>query len=84
MGLARVTLFFTSLTDGRVVPDSVVTDAEGRWSQTGFEPGVTYRVQAMQGRQSFEPRAREFSAGVQTLDFKLVTRRILFGLSQTR
>ena len=84
VGLANVTLFFTGLTDGRVAPDSVVTDAEGRWNQTGFEPGLTYRVQAARGRQTFEPRAREFSAPIQTLDFKLASRRIIFGLSQTR
>jgi serine protease AprX len=77
VGLANVSVFFTSLTDGRFVPDSVVTDAEGRWSQTGFEPGVTYRVQASRGRQSFDPRARDFSAPIQTLDFKLVSRRIV-------
>jgi subtilisin family serine protease len=83
-GLPYVTLLFTSLTDDRVVPDSVETDAEGRWSQTGFVPGVTYRVQALQGRQNFEPRAREFSAPTQTLDFKLVARRIIFGAQQGR
>ncbi len=83
-GLAYVKLLFTSLTDGLFVPDSVETDAEGRWSQTGFMPGVTYRVQASRGRQNFDPRVREFSAPIQTLDFKLVTRRVIFGSQQER
>lgn len=80
VGVARVTVTFANVEGEDLGLESVVTDDEGRWSQAGFIPGVTYRARAVQSRQTFEPNFRDFSAPVSNLDFILVRRRIILGL----
>ncbi len=75
--LSRVTVTFSRLSGGGAVPTTVQTDSEGRWSQTGFEPGSTYRVTVTSRRQSFSPAFRDFSATASTLDFVSVGRGII-------
>ncbi|NOT61374.1 MAG: hypothetical protein HOP19_14245 [Acidobacteria bacterium] len=58
-------------------PPDVTTDAQGRWSQTGFTPGPVYRVIASRGRESFAPSAYTVSAPVTALNFIEVNRRII-------
>lgn len=77
--VARATILFTRLTDNAPGPDAVTTDDDGRWSQTGFEPGAIYRARPSKGRQSFEPNALDFAAPVTNLIFTAVNRRIIFG-----
>lgn len=76
----RVTLTFSNVAGDSVGIASVTTDDEGRWTQAGFIPGLTYRVRASKSRQSFEPNFRDFSAPVTTLDFTPVNRRVFFGI----
>ncbi len=51
-----VTITFTRVSGTGVVPPPVQTDADGKWSQIGFEEGTTYRVTPgeIQGK-SFSP-----------------------------
>jgi hypothetical protein len=53
-----------------------MTDADGNWSQTGFEPGTTYQVTASKIRSAFEPASIEFDAASSTLNFTSVGRAI--------
>jgi subtilisin family serine protease len=75
-GMRRVPLVFTRLDGDGNVPEAVQTDDSGRWSQSGFLPGVTYRVTATRFRQTFEPRSYVFSAPLSAINFKAVNRRI--------
>jgi serine protease AprX len=81
-GVPRVMLVFTRTTGEDAGLDTVTTDDDGRWSQTGFAAGTTYRVRATKSRQAFEPSARDFSAPVSNLDFSLVNRRVILGLQR--
>jgi serine protease AprX len=80
LGVSRVTMILTRADGTDAGLDAVLTDDEGRWSQTGLVPGVTYRVRASKSRQTFEPNFRDFSAPVTNLDFILVRRRIILSL----
>lgn len=42
-------------------PGSVVTNADGRWSQSGFESGTTYTASASKPGFTFQPPTRVFS-----------------------
>jgi hypothetical protein len=76
-GMRRVTVVFTRLDGDANVPEAVQTDEHGRWSQSGFLPGVTYRVAPIRIRQTFEPRSYVFSAPLSAINFKAVNRRIV-------
>ena len=76
-GLSRVTLTFSHADDDEDAPESVTTDEEGRWSQTGFAPGPGYRVIATRSRQAFAPASLTFSAPLTALNFTAVNRRII-------
>ncbi|MFN0087575.1 MAG: S8 family serine peptidase [Blastocatellia bacterium] len=75
--IGRVTLSFTRISGGGDLPAAVQTDWEGRWSQTGFEPGTTYRVSASGGRRTFSPAARDFNAASTALDFTSIGRGVI-------
>lgn len=72
-----VTLSFSLVSGGGEVPGNVQTDDDGRWSQSGFEPGSVYQVTASKIRSSFSPAYYEFDAATTTLDFSTVGRRII-------
>ncbi|MBS1786419.1 MAG: S8 family serine peptidase [Acidobacteria bacterium] len=71
-----VTLTFSRVSGGGDIPDSVLTDNDGNWSQSGFEPGTTYRVTASRIRSSFSPVSLDFNAASSTLNFISVGRAI--------
>ncbi|HQR32709.1 MAG TPA: S8 family serine peptidase [Blastocatellia bacterium] len=71
-----VTLSFSRVAGGGDIPGSVITDSEGNWNQSGFEPGTTYKVTASRIRSSFSPLSLEFTASTSTLDFVSVGRSI--------
>ena len=71
-----VTLSFSRVAGGGDVPGNVITDSDGNWNQSGFEPGTTYKVSASRIRSSFSPASLEFNASASTLDFINVGRSI--------
>ncbi|MEO6724173.1 MAG: S8 family serine peptidase [Blastocatellia bacterium] len=75
--ISSVRLTFSRVSGGGDVPDGeVLTDINGNWSQSGFEPGTTYRVTATKIRSAFSPDSQDFSAATTTLDFTSVARGI--------
>ncbi|MCI0337194.1 MAG: S8 family serine peptidase [Acidobacteria bacterium] len=74
--IGKVTLQFTRISGGGEVPAETQTDENGNWSQSGFEPGTTYRVTANRIRMLFAPSSYDFSAASNMLDFTSVGRRI--------
>jgi subtilisin family serine protease len=74
--VANVTLSFSRVSGGGDVPFDVQTGDDGSWSQSGFEPGTTYRVSARKIRSYFSPGSYDFSAPISTLDFANVGRGI--------
>ncbi len=80
-GIARVTLQFTRVSGGGEVPDKVQTDEGGNWSQSGFEPGTTYRVTASRIRSTFSPESQDFNAITNSLNFTSAGRRFVLGIN---
>lgn len=76
LAIPGVRLSFSRLYGGGEVPGEALTDADGNWSQTGFEPGTTYQVTASKIRSAFEPASIEFDAASSTLNFTSVGRAI--------
>lgn len=75
--ISGVTLTFSKISGGGDVPGQVQTDDNGKWSQSGFEPGTTYQVSASRIRTSFSPAVHQFEAANSNLDFVTVGRRII-------
>ena len=76
MPIPAVRLSFSRVSGGGEIPGEALTDAEGNWSQSGFEPGTTYRVTASKIRSSFSPISIEFDAADSALNFTSVGRAI--------
>ncbi|MGH9802979.1 MAG: S8 family serine peptidase, partial [Blastocatellia bacterium] len=76
MAVPGVTLSFSRVAGGGEVPGSVLTDVDGNWSQSDFEPGTTYRVTASRIRSAFAPASLDFNAATSALDFTSVGRSI--------
>ncbi|GEM_PF-2924655 len=71
LGSAGVTMVF-SIAPGspkKSIPASVVTDANGNWSQTGFQAGAVYRVTPQKAGITFTPAYRDFSDNNLSLNF---------------
>jgi hypothetical protein len=68
-GISGVTMTFTRISGTGTIPASVQTDADGKWSQTGFQPGTTYRATPTKSGYTFNPVYRNFSSASTTLDF---------------
>ena len=71
VGVGGVTVTFGSEPGpgrGRA-PGSVVTNADGRWTQSGFESGTTYTASAGKPGFTFQPPTRVFGRGRTGLDF---------------
>lgn len=68
--LAGVTMTFTGTLENSEPPRPVTTDADGRWSQSGFVPGMTYRVTPYKANQAFSPAFASFTGASSNLDFK--------------
>jgi hydrazine synthase alpha subunit-like protein len=65
-----VTMSFSVVSGSGTAPAAVATDSEGRWSQTGFQTGTTYRVTPSAKGGVFNPTSRDFSSRRTDLDFK--------------
>ncbi|MBM4145207.1 MAG: hypothetical protein FJ240_02880 [Nitrospira sp.] len=68
-GISGVTMTFTRLSGTGAIPASVQTDADGRWSQIGFQPGTSYRVTPTKSGSTFSPVYRNFSSASSVLNF---------------
>lgn len=75
--VARVTLTFTRVAGTGAVPTEVQTKDDGSWTQHGFEPGTTYRVEASMTRLAFKPEHHDFTLANTALNFISVSRRIV-------
>lgn len=75
--IAQVTMTFTRVAGTGAVPGEVETNDDGYWSQTGFEPGTTYRVEASKVRFAFKPEHHDFTLANTALNFTSVSRRIV-------
>ena len=88
VGLAGVKLSFSIVAGGCEAPTDVQTDNDGKWAQSEFEPGTTYRVtpsSASRGiRLAFAPSSLDFNGPSNTLNFTSVGRRIAFGSPQIK
>jgi subtilisin family serine protease len=76
MPVVNATLSFSRVSGGGDVPFDVQTGDDGSWTQSGFEPGTTYRVAARKIRSNFSPDSLDFSTAMTTLDFTVVPRGI--------
>jgi len=68
-GISGVTMTFTSISGSGVIPAPVQTDADGKWSQTGFQPGTTYLATPGKTGYTFSPANRNFSSASSVLNF---------------
>ena len=60
---------FSKVSGTGTVPASVPTDANGNWSQSGFQSGTTYRVTPSKSGYTFAPTYLDFSSASTTLNF---------------
>ena len=75
-GVARVTINFTRVTGGGVLPGPAQVDDDGYWSQSGFEPGTTYKATPLRSRVRFSPESTTFSQAGSTVNFSSLGRVI--------
>jgi hypothetical protein len=68
-GISGVTMIFSRVSGRGAIPASVQTDASGNWTQTGFQPGTTYRVTPSKRGNSFYPSSISFSSASTSLNF---------------
>jgi|WetSurSiteA1Bulk_404760.scaffolds.fasta_scaffold00671_13 C1A family cysteine protease len=68
-GLSGVTMTFSRISGTGSIPASVATDANGSWSQTGFQMGTTYRVTPSRSGYTFSPAYIDFSSESTGLNF---------------
>lgn len=68
-GLSGVTMSFRRVSGTGALPGSVQTGSDGRWSQTGFESGTTYKVAPARSGYSFSPKYLTFSGVNSSLNF---------------
>lgn len=76
------TMTFSRVSGTGNVPAAVTTDADGNWSQAGFDPGTTYQVTPSKAGYSFTPTTLNFDAASTTLNFTgSQTITTMFGVS---
>ena len=68
-GLSGVTMTFSRVSGSGTTPSSVTTDSGGYWSQSGFQPGTTYKATPSQTGYTFTPSYRDFSGHMTELNF---------------
>ena len=74
---AQTTVQFSRVSGTGVIPDPVTIDANGNWSQRGFELGTVYRVTPVRNRTLFSPRYKDVGATDDALTFTPVVRRFI-------
>ncbi len=67
---ANVELRFSVVAGPGTAPPAVLTGADGRWSQSGFAAGTTYRVTPVLDGYRFKPASREVSGASTGVNFK--------------
>jgi serine protease AprX len=75
-GLPGVTVHFARISGSGSVPPPVITDAQGKWSQNGFDPDSRYMAYPQLGNYLFHPRWREFTGITTAIDFQTTSRRL--------
>ncbi|HZV46701.1 MAG TPA: C1 family peptidase [Thermodesulfovibrionales bacterium] len=60
-GLSGLTMTFSRVSGTGTIPASVITNASGVWSQTGFQMGTAYRVTPSRAGYTFNPTYSNFS-----------------------
>jgi len=69
-GMPGVTMTFSRVSGTGNIPTPVTTDAGGKWSQTGFQQGTTYKVTPSLTGYGFSPASSNpFSADIVGLNF---------------
>jgi hypothetical protein len=68
-GISGVTMTFARVSGTGALPASVQTDANGNWTQTGFQSGTTYRVTPTKSGSTFTPASLTFSSASTSLNF---------------
>ena len=69
VGLPRVTITFSRVSGTGSVPGPATTDAQGNWSQAGFQAGTTYRATPSKTGYIFTSAYRDFSGRSAELNF---------------
>jgi len=64
-----VTITFSRVSGAGAIPPAVTTRTDGRWSQTGFSTGTTYRARPSKDGFTFDPLYRDFSGTSSSLNF---------------
>lgn len=77
-GIGKVVIVFSRVAGTGAVPASVLTDANGNWSQSGFAAGTVYRARPLQSRQRFTPEWRDFDEAEAVMGFIRVERSVIF------
>jgi kumamolisin len=67
--IVGATMTFTAISGVETVPAPVTTNADGSWSQAGFQAGGTYRVTPSMTNYTFTPAYLDFSSTTPTLNF---------------
>jgi RHS repeat-associated protein len=68
-GGGGVTMTFTRIAGNGIIPPPVQTGAYGKWSQSEFEPGTTYRVTPTKTNFVFNPTYLDFNGARTDLNF---------------
>ena len=67
--VAGVRISFSNPEGSRLVPEGVITDENGYWSQEGFRGGVSYTASPSKESWAFEPAGHQFVGEASGLDF---------------
>jgi hypothetical protein len=70
--IAGATIRFSLASGLGAIPRAAVTDAQGIWRQTGFEPGAAYKATAEKDGFEFNPREIQFSRSTDTVNFAAI------------
>lgn len=70
--IAGVTVTFTRTAGTGAMPAPVVTDLNGRWTQTGFRAGSSYRATPSYASYLFSPPTKDFSGPLTDIIFQHV------------
>ena len=73
---SQTQIVFSRVSGSGAVPESVLIDQNGGWSQSGFEAGTVYRATPVRSRTAFTPAATDVSASNNRVNFAPVVRRV--------
>lgn len=67
--ISGTTMTFSCVSGGGTVPPAVMTGADGSWSQSGFQAGLTYQVTPSKAGYTFTPAYLDFSGAGTNINF---------------